>query len=98
MTDQTPPVLNSNLAKASFGVLLVMSILWAAGGTISTLVQGLPFNWLLILGPLGLVILFQVILTWTAATIRMAVAEGLAMGFAIQDTVEHLKTNREKLN
>lgn len=98
MTEQPPPVMNNSVAKATFGLLIILSILWAAGGLISTIVQGHSFDWVLILSPLALVILFQTILVWVAATIRAAAMEGVAAGFVIRELQEKFPKNRESIN
>jgi hypothetical protein len=88
----------SALSKATFGFLLIASFLWLAGGLVSTLIQGLPINWLLIVGPLFAVLLFQTLMTWVAATIREAVAEGLILGLTVKEVQDHLANNRDQLN
>lgn len=89
MTDK--PALQGNMARASFGLLLIASLVWAAGGVISTIIQGLPFNWALIFMPLSAVVLLQVIIVWIASAIKSAVAEGMVLYFASAAIQEEIR-------
>lgn len=93
MTEK-PQYTNADLARGAFGLMIILSVLWAAGGVIYSNVSGVPYDWLRAFSPLFLVILIQVLLSWLHATIKSAVSEGFVMGITIHQIQEESRKNR----
>lgn len=78
--------------NGAFGIALIFTILWLAGGVITSFFQ--TIDWNMAVFPLVFVILFQFVLTWVGAMIKVAVAQGVILGNAAL----HAPTSRDTVN
>lgn len=91
---EKPQYTNADLARGAFGFMIILAVLWAAGGVIYSNITGINYDWLRAFTPLFLVLLIQVLLSWVHATIKSAVSEGYVLGIASYQIQEELRKKR----